>query len=211
MRSILVTTVAIVCGLFTLLMVFTAWMVLTETLSVRDTPLPATMAEGIRVLKSGRSAWVQLTDASADCQRYAPFANNRDDGVTRQSAAFIATNAEKNIEIAAVVHDIAQCDYLGRVHFIGVLKELDADERKKFAADGLPLSETTGPKLWLCTWCVPEREWLGLIVLLVLACVAGFGTRAVWRRRNADAKVAGGSVLPPTKRPHSPHKGKKGP
>ena len=99
----------------------------------------------------------------------------------------------------------------GRVHFIGMLKQLDADERKKFAADGLPLSETTEPKLWLCTWCVPEREWLGLIVLLVLVCVAGFGTRAVWRRRNADAKVTGGSVLPPTKRPHSPHKGKKGP
>ena len=210
MRRSIFTVLAIACGLFTLLLAFVTWVALTETLSVRDTPLPATMAEGIRLLKSGKSAWVQLTDANADCQRYAPFANNRDDGVTRQSGAFIATNAEKNIEIAAVVHDIAQCDYLGRVHFIGVIKELDTDERKKFAADGLPLSETTGPNQWLCTWCVPEREWLGVIVLLVLVCLAGFGTRMLWRKRIVDAKVAG-SALPQTKRPHSPHNGKKGP
>ena len=211
MRRFTFTFVAIACGLFTLLMAGALLMAGVETFSVRDTPLPATMAEGIRLLKSGKSAWVQFTDANADCQRYAPFANNRDDGVTRQSGAFIATNAEKNIEIAVVVHDIAQCDYLGRVHFIGMLKQLDADERKKFAADGLPLSETTEPKLWLCTWCVPEREWLGLIVLLVLVCVAGFGTRALWRKRIVDAKAAGSaSAASRTKRPHS-HSGKKGP
>ena len=189
MRRFVFTGLAIACGLFTLLMVFAAWVVVTQTLSVRDTPLSATIAEGISLLKSGKSAWVQLTDANADCQRFASFANSLGDGVTRQSGAFIATNSEKDIEIAAVVHDIKQCDFLGRVHFIGMLKNLDDDERRKFAADGLPLSETTGPKVWLCTWCMPEeRDWVGLIMLLGFVLAAGFGTRALWRKRVDEHK-----------------------
>ena len=81
MRRFVFTVLSMACGLFTLLMVFAAWVVVTQTLSVRDTPLSATIAEGISLLKSGKSAWVQLTDANADCQRFASFANSLGDGV----------------------------------------------------------------------------------------------------------------------------------
>lgn len=188
MRKFFYAIAAIACGLVTVLLGVAAVMIGIETFTVTDTPLRMDMASAIERVKSQKTAWVQLTDASADCKRYAPFTSRWHDG-TRQSGAFIAQNPAKDIEIAVVVHDIGQCAYLGAVHFIGQLKRMDADERKKFAADGLPLSETYGPQWWLCTWCVPEREWAGLVTIISFAIAFAFGTRGLWRLRQPPVKA----------------------
>ena len=188
MRKVFYAIAAIACGLVTVLLGVAAVMIGIEIATVTDTPLRMDMAAAIERVKSQKTAWVQLSDASADCKRYAPFTSRWHDG-TRQSGAFIAQNPAKDIEIAVVVHDIGQCAYLGAVHFIGQLKPMDADERKKFAADGLPLSETSGPQWWLCTWCVPEREWAGLVTIISFAIALAFGTRGLWRRRQPPVKA----------------------
>ena len=188
MRKFFYAIAAIVCGLVTALLGGVAVMLGIETFTVTDTPLRMDMAAAIERVNSQKTAWVQLTDASADCKRYAPFTSRWHDG-TRQSGAFIAQNPAKDIEIAVVVHDIGQCAYLGAVHFIGQLKPMDADERKKFAADGLPLSETSGPQWWLCTWCVPEREWAELVTIIGFAIAFAVGARGLWRLRQPPVKA----------------------
>jgi hypothetical protein len=188
MRKFFYAIAAIVCGLVTALLGGVAVTLGIETFTVTDTPLRMDMAAAIERVNSQKTAWVQLTDASADCKRYAPFTSRWHVG-TRQSGAFIAQNPAKDIEIAVVVHDIGQCAYLGAVHFIGQLKRMDADERKKFAADGLPLSETYGPQWWLCTWCVPEREWTELVTIIGFAIAFAVGARGLWRLRQPPVKA----------------------
>jgi hypothetical protein len=182
MKRFSVTILALIMALLTFLLAGAFVVGCIETISVREAPLPATVNEGIARLKSHKSAWVQLSDATPDCQRYAGYTSRWADGA-RRSAVFVAVNAAKDAEIVVVAHDVSACEYLGRVHLIGEVKALDADERKKFIADGLPAAEMDRHKYWLCTWCVPEREWFALFLLLGLVLAAGAGTRAIWRGR----------------------------
>jgi hypothetical protein len=163
-------------------------MVARELLSVRDAPLAATASEAVALYRSGKSAWVRLTDASADCRRHAIFETRLDDGNVRKSSAFVAVNATRDIDIAVIAHDVGACEHLGLVHFIGMLKPLGNDERFQFAGHGLPFSEKSGPRWWLCAWCVPRDDRGAMITLGILTSVLvlamGYATRAFWRARN---------------------------
>ena len=73
MRKVFYAIAAIACGLVTVLLGVAAVMIGIEIATVTDTPLRMDMAAAIERVKSQKTAWVQLSDASADCKRYAPF------------------------------------------------------------------------------------------------------------------------------------------
>ena len=190
------TLLAIIFGFFAALAASGLYVVAKEMWSVRDSPLVASLADAVALKKSGRSAWVQFTDANADCSRYVVFDSRVDDGansVARKSSSFIAFNAAKDTEIAVTAHDVGSCAHLGRVHFIGVIKVMDDNQRLRFAADGLAISDSTGPKWWLCTWCVPAHDWGGrfsqAVISGVLLLAMAYTTLMFWRGRKPPAPV----------------------
>lgn len=185
MRHFVFVLFALLSALITLLFAGGTWMAARETLSMTDAPVQATVAEAVERVKSGKSGWVQLTDANADCKQFVPMSSAAD-GTVRQIGSFVAVNAAKDIEVAVLAHDVASCDFLGRVHYIGVFKALDDADRSNFALKGLALSPTQGPKWALCAWCVSERSWGGAVAALVMTLGAAWFTIILWRKRVPD-------------------------
>lgn len=169
---------------------------LRETLSERDEPLQATLSEAIQLQRSGKSAWVQISDATADCTRFAPFHTSGADGRSEHGAHFIAFNAARDTEIAVVAFDLRSCDYMGRVHWIGMIKKIYADERQDFAArfasHRLPVAEMEKQAFWLCSGCQPARNHFGVFVMALATLFMGLLTWAFWRqwRRSAPSAIA---------------------
>ena len=87
------------------LLLVTRHMGVREASSVTKDPLRVEMREAVERAKSGRSAWVWLTDATAECAGSARFADAKD-GETRDAALFLAFNAARDIEIVMDVRDL---------------------------------------------------------------------------------------------------------
>jgi hypothetical protein len=154
-----------------------------DAVSVTSDPVRLAMHEAVDLAKSGRSAWVWLTDAAADCTRSARFTDSKD-GEPRDAVLFVALNAARDIEIVVDVRDLRECRYAGNVHYIGMLKRLEPGERKRMTSQGLALPAGDDPEWWLCADCRPGGEWLAVIFVLALTGLSGWLTVRVYRARN---------------------------
>ncbi len=184
MRNFFCIVGTIIGVLVTLLLVVTLYMGLRDARSVTDEPLRVEMRDAVERAKSGRSAWVALTDASADCGRSARFSDTKE-GETRDALLFLALNAARDIEVVVDVRDMKDCSHVGSVHYIGMLKQLDASRRSEMASRGLMLPASGGAEWWLCTECRPGEEWVAVLVVLLLIWLSGWLTVKAYKARTA--------------------------
>jgi hypothetical protein len=173
---------SIIGVLVTALLLVTLYVLVRDASSVTNDPLRVEIHEAVERARSGRSAWVWLTDAHADCARSARFTDTKD-GETRDAVLFLALNAARDIEIVMDVRDLRDCGYVGNVHYIGMLKKLDASQRSEMLSRGLTLPASGGAEWWLCTECRPGGEWPGVIIVLVLIGLSGWLTVKIYRAR----------------------------
>lgn len=187
MRRTIFTLLAIASGLLTLLLIVVLGMGLRKAASVTETALGADMNVAVQRAKSGRSAWVALTDASADCKRFVSYADTSQDGETRDAALFVAVNEARNIEIVVDARDVRECRYVGNVNFVGMLKRMDDTQRNLYSARGLALP-AGGIEWQLCTQCSPGGEWGAIIAMLFMTGFFAWLTLKLYRARTpADA------------------------
>ena len=152
--------------------------------SVPDAPPRLDMKAAIEHAQTGKSAWVWLTDAAADCARFATFTDATQDGDARNAAAFLAVNPPRDMEIAVEARDVRECRYVASVNYIGMLKKLDADKRREFVSRGVAPAANT--EWWLCTQCRPGGEWPGVIIVLVLLSLSGWLTLKIYQARRPN-------------------------
>ena len=154
MRNFFCILGLIIGVLVTGLLVVTLYFVLRDARLATDDPVRLEMREAVERAKSGRSGWVWLTDAKADCGQSARFTDTKD-GETRDAVLFLALNTARDIEIVVDVRDLRECSYVGNVHYMGILKKLDASRREEMVSRGMVLPASGGPEWWLCNDCRP--------------------------------------------------------
>lgn len=173
--------------LVTLLLGIALYIGLREARSVTDEPLRMDMREAVERARSGRSAWVWLTDARADCARSVRFTDTGKEGDAQDAVSFVAVNEARDIEIVVDVRDLRDCRYVGNVHYIGMLKKIDDGQRQAFVARGLALPAAGGDAWWLCAGCRPGDEWPAVVALLLMGLLSGWVTLKVFRARTVQS------------------------
>ena len=154
-----------------------------EAGTVTDSPLRLTMREAVDRAASKRSAWVWLTDAQADCKRSAPFTDYSKSDNSQHTVLFVAANAARDMEVVVEARDLKQCDYIGNVHYVGILKRVDDDQRRYFAGKGLQLPAGGGPAWWLCGDCKPGGEWGAVMAVSLFLVFVAWMTWRIFRAR----------------------------
>ncbi len=183
MRRFFLTLIAITSGLFTLFFAGVSAVQMYEAVSVTETALAMDMRAAVERAKSGRSAWVALSDASADCKRFVTYADTSKEGETRDAVLFVAANSARDLEIVVDARDVRDCASVAKVHYVGMLKRLDDDRRSHIAGYGLALPAGGNIEWRLCAVCVTGDEWMIAIVLAVLALLSAWFTLKMFRAR----------------------------
>lgn len=133
MRYFFYMSASIVGAVFCLLLLTALYFGLHEAATVPDEPLRMTMRDAVDRAASRRSAWVWLTDAQPDCKRSARFTDYSKDDDARDAVLFVASNEPRNTEVVVEARGLKDCAYIGNMHYVGMLKRLDDDDRRRFA------------------------------------------------------------------------------
>ncbi|MEQ1775912.1 MAG: hypothetical protein ABL891_19210 [Burkholderiales bacterium] len=184
MRNFLCIVGTIIGTLVTGFLVLSIHFGVRDAKSVTDEPLNVGMREAVERVKSGSSTWVWLTDARADCSRSARYTDTSKEGDAQNALSFVALSEARDLEIVVDARDLRDCAYVGRVHFVGVLKKMEDSRRQEFASRGLALPAASGDAWWLCGDCRPGGEWTGVVVLLLLVALSAWLTLKIFRARS---------------------------
>lgn len=166
-----------------LLLLVALYLGMLEASTVPDSPMRLSLREAVDRAQSRRSAWVWLTDAEADCARSVAFTDASKDDNTRDAVLFVAANAGRDLEVVVEARDLKMCSYIGNVHYVGMLKAVDDDRRRYFAAKGLKLPAGEGAKWWLCGDCKPGDEWGAVVAIALFLFFTGWMTWRIFRAR----------------------------
>lgn len=117
-----------------------------EATSVTETAVPWDMRAALERAKSWRSAWVALTDATADCTQFVTHGDGQDVG----AIILTARNATRDLDKVVYVRGVRECGLVAKVHFIGMLKRIENEQFARYRFHNFPLVGRDGSQWWLC-------------------------------------------------------------